>query len=176
MSFHYNLFLIVPLLCGGVDAIVRLGRWTRRWRADRWLRPAWAVVVLVVAVWNVPGSAFGPLPDPSSWRPTEQTRAAAAAVARVPSGVTVETANNLGPLLTGRDTVLLWDRVPRWAPWIVADVARGVFPFCSLAEQQSRVGYLESHGYRQVFADDGYVVLHADASPPIDTRRPPGCP
>ena len=176
-SFHYNLFLIVPLLCGGVDAAARISRWARRTPASRWLRQVWAVAVVAVALSNLPGSAFAPLAHPSAWRPTAQTRAAADAVARVPSGVTVETTNNLGPLLTGRDTVLLWDRLPRWAPWVVADVARGTFPFCSLAEQRSRVASLEGRGYQQVFADDGYVVLHATATlPTVDTRRSPGCP
>lgn len=177
MSFHYNLFLVVPLLCGGVDAVARLSRWLRGWPAGRWLRPAWVVAVLAVALWNVPGSAFGSLTRPSTWQPTEQTRAAQAAAAQVPSGVDVEAANNVGPLLTGRDTVLLWDRLPRWAPWIVADVGRGTFPFCSLAEQRDRVASLLLHGYRQVFTQDGYVVLRTDAPlPPIDTRRSPGCP
>jgi uncharacterized membrane protein len=169
-SFHYNLFVVVPLLCGGVDAIARL-------RAIRLLRPVWTIAVLAVAAWNLPGSAFGPPLNPASWQPTAQTRAADAAVARVPAGVVVETSNNIGPLLTGRDTVLLWDRVPRWAPWVVADVARGTFPFCSQTEQRDRVGYLLAHGYQQVFADDGYLVLRADGPlPPIETTRSPGCP
>ena len=169
-AFHYNLFVVVPLLCGGVDAIALL-------RAIRLLRPVWTIAVLAVAAWNLPGSAFGPPLSPASWQPTAQTRAAGAAVARVPAGVVVETPNNIGPLLTGRDTVLLWDRVPRWAPWVVADVARGSFPFCSLTEQRDRVGYLLAHGYQQVFAEDGYLVLRADGPlPPIETTRSPGCP
>jgi uncharacterized membrane protein len=158
-AFHYNLFVVVPVLCGGVDAIARLGSRLRGRSASRLLRPVWTVVVLAVAAWNLP--AFGPVLDAASWQPIAQTRAADAAVARVPSGVVVETPNNLGPLLTGRDTVLLWDRLPRWASWVVADVARATFPFCSLAEQRNRVGYLLAHGYQEVFADDGYLVLRA---------------
>ena len=168
MAYHYNLFLVVPLLCAGIDVVGKL--------RFRLVRPLWITVVLAVAVWHLPGSALVTPLNPSAWQPTDQTRAAAAAVARVPPGVVVETVNNLGPLLTGRDSVLLWDRLPRWAPWVVADVDRGTFPFCSVAEQRNRVTDLEAHGYRQVFTDDGYVVLHADTPlPAIDTARSPGC-
>ncbi len=168
MAYHYNLFLVVPILCAGVDAISR--------PSIRHIRPLWVTTILAVAVWHVPGSALVAPLNPSAWQSTNQTRAAAAAVAQVPSGVVVETANNLGPLLTGRDTVLLWDRRPRWAPWVVADVARATFPFCSVAEQRSRVVFLRAHGYQEIFADDGYAVLHVDTPlPAIDTARSPGC-
>ncbi len=44
LDFHYNAFLIVPVLCGGVDAVARLARWARRWPWHRWIAPAWASV------------------------------------------------------------------------------------------------------------------------------------
>jgi hypothetical protein len=84
-------------------------------------------------------------------------------VAHVPSGVEVEAANNLGPHLSGRDTVLLLDGTPRWAPWVVADTKGLDFPFCTPRQQAQDVAYLKAHGYQQVFADDGYVVLHRPA-------------
>jgi hypothetical protein len=96
-------------------------------------------------------------------------KAAAAADAAVPSGVTVAAANYLGPQLSGRDTVLLWDgdggTPPYGAPWVVADVARPVFTFKSLTEQKQRVAQLESHGYKVVFSRDGYLVLHRPGPP-----------
>jgi hypothetical protein len=81
----------------------------------------------------------------------------------VPAGVEVETANNIGPRLSGRDTVLLLDGTPRWAPWVVADAIGLDFPFCTPMQQAQQAGYLRAHGYSLVFADDGYVVLHRPA-------------
>ena len=74
--------------------------------------------------------------------------------------------NNIGPRLSGRDTVLLLDGTPRWAPWVVGDTLGLDFPFCTPSQQAQELAYLRAHGYSQVFADDGYVVLHR----PADSR------
>jgi uncharacterized membrane protein len=166
-DYHYNAFLVVPVLCAGVDGIVRIRRrWRRRVTPGRLeagiraqLGPIWAAAVLVIAIAAVPAFAFGTLADASSWRRGEDLRAAASAAARVPSGVLVEAASPIGPHLSGRTRVLLWDRTPRWAPWVVADVWRGRFPFCALDDQRGRVQFLQSNGYRVVFEQRGYVVL-----------------
>lgn len=180
-GFHYDAFLVVALLCAGVDGVARVRRWSAGhggWRvAGERFAAVWAVAVLVIGVWNVPGFGFDPLLHPSSWQRDAAMRAEAAAVAHVPSGVTVEAANPLGPALTGRATVVLWDQVPRWAPWVVADTTTRRFPFCDVAQQRARITYLTGHGYRIVFADDGYLVLHHPGPlPPLATERAPGCP
>ncbi|HEX3647633.1 MAG TPA: DUF2079 domain-containing protein, partial [Pseudonocardiaceae bacterium] len=179
-GFHYDAFLVVALLGAGVDAVARIRRWTARgaWRvAGERFATVWAVAVLVIGVWNVPGFGFDPLLHPSAWHHDTAIRAEAAAVARVPSGVTVEAANNLGPALTGRTTVVLWDQVPRWAPWVVADTTRKRFPFCDVAQQRARITFLTAHGYRIVFTDDGFLVLHHPGPlPPPATEQAPGCP
>jgi hypothetical protein len=132
--------------------------------------------VLVIAVGTVHDFAFDPLIHPSSWQRTTDMRAAADVVGRVPPGVMVEAANNLGPQLSDRTTVLLWDRLPRWTPWVVADVQRPTFPFCGVADQQEQVLNLEAHGYRVVYRNDGYLVLHSPGPlPPVDTAKSPGC-
>ncbi len=123
----------------------------------------WAAAVFVAAVAYVPSSPFGPLLHPTYYTVNARIRAADAATARVPSGIEVEAANNLGPRLSGRDTVLLLDGTPRWAPWVVADTRGLDFPFCSPAQQAQEVSFLRAHGYRLVFSDDGYVVLHRPA-------------
>jgi uncharacterized membrane protein len=176
LDFHYNAFLVVPVLCAGVDAVARLARWSRPRPVRTWLGPVWASAVLVIAIWTVHDFAFDSLLHPSSWRRTTDIAAAADVVGRVPSGVTVEAANDLGPALSDRTTVLLWDRRPRWTPWVVADVRRPVFPFCGLADQQEQVLNLEDHGYRVVYGNDGYLVLHNPGPlPPVDTVKSPGC-
>ncbi len=123
----------------------------------------WASVVLIAALAYLPFSPFGQLLHPKYYMVNPRMAAADAAVAHVPSGAEVEAANNIGPHLSGRDTVLLLDGTPRWAPWVVADTTGLDFPFCTPRQQAQDVAYLKAHGYQQVFADDGYVVLHRPA-------------
>jgi uncharacterized membrane protein len=139
-----------------------------------WLVAPWSVALAgaaamcAVAVFLVPHFAFGPALHPSFYRQTAQMKAAAAADAVVPSGVTVEAVNNLGPQLSGRDTVLLWDgdggTPPMAAPWVVANIRQRQFTFRSVGEQRQRVAFLEHNGYRVVFRRDGYLVLHRAGS------------
>jgi hypothetical protein len=82
----------------------------------------------------------------------------------VPSGVTVEAVNPLGPHLSGRDTVLLWDgdgETPVFAPWVVAATVGRQFTFHSVQEQEQRIALLKRHGYKTVFDRGGYIVLHS---------------
>ncbi len=122
-----------------------------------------AAVLCAVALFLVPSFAFGAALQPGFYHRDARMRAAAAAVAAVPSGVTVEAVNNLGPQLSARDTVLLWDgdgSSPLRPPWVIAEVAHRVFTFASLAQQRQRVALLEHSGYQVVFRKDGYLVLH----------------
>jgi uncharacterized membrane protein len=123
----------------------------------------WAAAICAAALVYLPSSPFGPLLKPGFYGTNARMRAAAAAVAHVPAGVEVEASNNIGPALSGRDTVLLLDGTPRWAPWVVGDTIGLDFPFCTPTQQAQEVAYLRAHGYTQVFADDGYVVLHRPA-------------
>jgi len=122
-----------------------------------------------VAVVLVPHFAFRHALHPSYYQRDARMNAAAAAVAAVPSGVTVEAVNHLGPQLSARDTVLLWDgdgSSPLYPPWVVADVAKREFTFASRGQQIRRVALLRRSGYQVVFARDGYLVLHrSDARP-----------
>jgi hypothetical protein len=180
-KFQYDAFVVMMLCCAAVDGAARLQRhWPARW--NRWLtypfsRPAWlrhggapwkpatlwAAAICAAALVYMPSSPFGPLLHPGFYGVNARMRAAAAAVALVPSGVEVEASDNLGPRLSGRDTVLLLDGTPRWAPWVVGDTAGLDFPFCSPSQQAQELSYLRAHGYSLVFADDGYVVLHRPA-------------
>jgi len=180
-KFQYDAFLVMILCCAAVDGAARLQRhWPQRWngwltypfRRPAWLRrggtpwpPAtlWAAAVCAAALVYVPSSPFGPLLKPGFYGTNARMRAAAAAVAHVPAGVEVEASNNIGPRLSGRDTVLLLDGTPRWAPWVVGDTIGLDFPFCTPTQQAEELAYLRAHGYAQVFAADGYVVLHRPA-------------
>src|SRR5437764_891311 len=141
------------------------------WVATHLLIPAFGGAALVY----VPSSPFGSLLKPGFYNTNARMRAAAAAVAHVPAGVEVEASNNIGPALSGRDTVLLLDGTPRWAPWVVGDTLGLDFPFCTPSQQAEEVAYLRAHGYALVFADHGYVVLHrpADARTAQALAHPP---
>jgi uncharacterized membrane protein len=133
------------------------------WRAGP-VGLACAAAMCAVAVVVVPHFAFGAALRPSFYHRDAQMNAAAAADAVVPGGVSVQAVNNLGPQLSARDTVLLWDgdggTPPLGSPWIVANVRQLQFTFYSLREQRKRIALLEHSGYRVVFQRDGYVVLH----------------
>jgi uncharacterized membrane protein len=180
-KFQYDAFLVMMLCCAAVDGAARLQKhWPARWLRfpggrppgtprDRGETPRtplstlWAAAICAAALVYLPSSPFGQLLHPNFYGTNARMKAAAAAVAHVPSGIEVEASNNIGPHLSGRDTVLLLDGTPRWAPWVVADTIGLDFPFCTPSQQAQEVAYLRVHGYTQVFADDGYVVLHRPA-------------
>ena len=125
---------------------------------------ACSATMVAVALALVPRFAFGAALHRSFYHRDARMDAAAAADAVVPGGGTVEAVNYLGPQLSGRDTVLLWDgdgETPRFSPWVVADVRRREFTFPSVRAERQRVTLLEQHGYQVAFRRDGYVVLHA---------------
>jgi hypothetical protein len=121
-----------------------------------------AAAMCAVTVYTVPRFDLDQALHAAFYQRTARMRAEAAAAAVVPSGVTVEATNYIGPHLAGRDTVLLWDgeQAPLGSPWIVADVKRREFTFTSVHEEKARVKLLLSTGYRVVFRRDGYLVLH----------------
>jgi uncharacterized membrane protein len=174
-GFQYNAFLVVVLVCAAVDGAVRLDRspLLTRWRRGPGTRAgpvalACAAVMCALAVFLVPQFAFRHGLHLSYYRRDARMNAAAAAVAAVPGGVTVEAVNRLGPQLSARDTVLLWDgdgSSPLYPPWVVADVAKREFTFASRGQQVRRVALLRRSGYRVVFSRDGYLVLHRSGAP-----------
>ncbi len=198
-AYHYNAFLVVVLVCAAVDGAARLDRSLVAWRARvaRRRRPAggeagaasvaatvrgawslalaFAVAMCAVAAILVPRFAFGPALHPSFYQRNANMKAAAAADAVVPGGVTVEAVDNLGPQLSARDTVLIWvadgPGSRAQAPWVVADIATPQFTFTGVREQRQRVALLERGGYRIVFRRDGYIVLHRGGSDDSDGSK-----
>ena len=184
---QYNAYLVVVLVFAAVDGAARLDRAllarshietppetaeqtpppARAWRGPWTVALGCAAAMCAVAVVLVPRFSYAPALHLSFYQRDAQMRAAAAAVAVVPSGVTVEASSYLGPNLSGRDTVLLWDgdgsTPPMMAPWVVADVKQRQFTFSGVREQKQRITLLERSGYQVVFRRDGYLVLHRGA-------------
>jgi uncharacterized membrane protein len=124
-----------------------------------------AGLIFAMAIFFVPKSAFDGMLQPGFFDAVNrQTMAQSAAAAHVPSGVTVATANNIGPHLASRDTVVLWDgehgTPPLYAPWVVANNSQVQFTFSTIAEENKNIHFLETHGYKVVFYRLGYYVLH----------------
>jgi uncharacterized membrane protein len=164
-TFQYDAFVIVVLVCAAVEGVGRIQRWVeRRHGAPLPLALMWAAAVCGISLAQVPDHYLGRLLEPAFYRADPSAAAAAEAAEAVPSGVVVDAVNNVGPALTGRTTVLLWEPNDHGAPWVVADTQRLAYPFPSLEEQQAKVPQLQDAGYRIVYERDGYVVLH----------RPPG--
>jgi uncharacterized membrane protein len=188
--YQYNAYLEVALVCAAIDGAVRLER-LAAWLAGRRAGPpevpgedlagppdvpreglarpgivalscASAIVICTLA--TLPSFAFGKALHPQFYRLNAQERAAELAAARVPSGVQVVAANRIGPLLTSRDSVLLWDgdgkHAPLNSPWVVADVRGLEFTFASTAAERAAVADLLRRGYRSVYTRQGYIVLH----------------
>jgi uncharacterized membrane protein len=161
-DYQYNAYLVVPLLAAGIDGAARLSRRLNRPHP----KLVWAAAALIVGLVSVPRFAYGPVADRENWARTPDNYAALRAVATVPDGVLVEAPDRVGPQLTGRTRVVMWDRTPLFAPWVLADTERKAFPFCSVDEQRDRVAFLEQNGYREVFSERGYVVLHNEHATP----------
>jgi uncharacterized membrane protein len=171
LTHQYSAPFMPILTLAAVDTVGRLRRRLtprpsvsrhRRNRADAgWsIGPAYALGVLVVAVWICGRMPFDQLTKPGvlhSWQATGYDRARQAAVDVVPNGATVEASNWLAPHLVDRTNVMLLDTTPHDAQWVVFDEGNLEFPMTPAA-QDARAGWLVSHGYQQVFSQDSIVV------------------
>jgi uncharacterized membrane protein len=116
----------------------------------------------------------------SFYHRTPQENAAAAADARVPSGVSVQATQFLAPQLAERDYVLLWDGDGKHPPllpqYVVASVAQRQFTFPNLAAQFASVQAYEREGYTVIFRRSGYLVLRRpakfDGRPAVPGQNP----
>lgn len=174
-AYHYNVELVVALVAAALDGALRIGTLvTRLWpngaeRAalTKRIGPAWGLAALAVSVAVIPKFAFDAYVHSSFYQQAPADTSAAAAAHHVPDGVVVEAASYVGPHLTARDTVLLLDKTPRWAPWAVVPIANPTFPISDVAAQHKRVEDLQSDGYNVVWQDDFYVVLNKPGSVPV---------
>lgn len=195
---HYNAYLVVPLVLGAVEGALRLDRWIG-WCLRRTSRPrarpgsladaargkvALGAVALfaIAAVALVPRFQLGQMFHAKFYQRDPTAKAEAAAAAHVPSGVVVEAVNSIGPHLDARDTVMMWDgdgHSPVFPPWVVANDRQGQFTWLTgVRAQRQRVALLRAHGYVTVFADDGFIVMHAPGAgmgtAPAPAARPGG--
>ncbi|MGW4895481.1 DUF2079 domain-containing protein [Kitasatospora sp. NPDC004240] len=163
---HYDAFLWPILL---VAALEVLGRHHGRPRTRR-LGLAAAAVTLAAAV----PIGLVHLFVPSYWVAKESEAALIAGAALIPDGATVEADNQAAPRLTARTDVVLVDGKPRGREYVLIRSEKRAFPFATDREQAARIELLLGHGYRQVWARDGVVLLHREGTGPIPGEHVPG--
>jgi len=187
MPYHYNAFLVPILFCAGVDGAARLSGWTTDGsvRLFGWLpgRKGFKLreqtrnlaVSLLLAAFGAGVAIYGwttafrypmhHMTESAFWdKSAPDIVSAKRAAAHVPSGVLVASATQVGPQLLGRDRVIMWsfpgDRDYPQTPWVLADTKRPSYPFASIEAQQADVRARVKAGYKIVYQDDGWVVLH----------------
>ncbi|WP_170201439.1 DUF2079 domain-containing protein [Actinocorallia herbida] len=156
-DFHYNVFILAPLFLAAIDGASRLPAL----RAERWWPPALVAASLAF----LPTTPFAHLVSPSFYRTPPHTTAAKQAAARIPDGATVDAVSSVGPFLSSRARVLLWDGAPHYAPWAIIDTSRLQTPFPTLPDQRKAAADLLSR-CTPVWQQDGYQVLTCRTPPP----------
>ena len=179
MPLHYNAFVLVILLCAGIDGAARLARRIaalRRAEGLPRLRPVLATgfagYVALFAIATASRYPMAAMDRASFWdspsRPV--VTAAMAAVDHVPADTVVAAATAVGPQLLHKDKVIMWsfpgDRGYPATPWVLAYVGSVSWPFPNVAAQKADVAGMLAHGYSEVFQDDGWTVLHDPAIKP----------
>ncbi|MGW3076856.1 MULTISPECIES: DUF2079 domain-containing protein [unclassified Kitasatospora] len=170
---HYDSLLWPVLLTAAIEVLGRLsavGRPERSVRRARRLGLGAAGIALLAAV----PMGLLPLALPSSWEPKTSEAALVRAAALIPDGAFVEADNQIAPRLTARTDVVLVDGTPRGREYVLTRGDKRSFPFKTDKEQAERIRLLLAHGYRQVWAEDGVVLLHREGDEPIPGEHVPG--
>ncbi|MFE3499952.1 DUF2079 domain-containing protein [Kitasatospora sp. NPDC059160] len=170
---HYDSMLWPVLLTASLEVLGRLsgtGRPERTRRRARLLGLGTVGVALVAAV----PIGLLQLAVPSSWEPRASEAALVRAAALIPDGASVEADNQIAPRLTARTDVVLVDGTPRGREYVLTRSDKRSFPFKTDKEQADRIQLLLAHGYRQLWAEDGVVLLHREGDQPIPGEHVPG--
>jgi hypothetical protein len=167
-QWHYNAFVIVPLICGGVDTVRRIKNFLVQrglTSAARQVPLAWAALATVLTLVTVPDYPLGNLYRTEAYRETAQARTAQTALAHIPPGVWAEVPTGLGPALTQRDTVISLRPDSPHAPWVIVNTLPHAWQSRTLAQQQELINTLVATGYQIIYADRTYTVLHQTQPP-----------
>ncbi|MFJ6137549.1 DUF2079 domain-containing protein [Kitasatospora sp. NPDC092286] len=163
---HYDAFLWPILL---VAALEVLGRCHGSVRTRR-LGVAAAAVTVAAALPLGVANLF----VPAYWQPKPSEAALIRGAAQIPDGATVEADNQAAPRLTARTDVVLVDGTPRGRDYVLIRSDKRAFPFKTDREQAARIELLLAHGYRQIWAEDGVVLLHRESTEPVPGEHVPG--
>ncbi|MEU6235211.1 DUF2079 domain-containing protein [Kitasatospora sp. NPDC047058] len=163
---HYDAFLWPILLVAALEVLGRCHRST----LTRRLGVAAAAVTVAAALPLGAANLF----VPAYWQPKPSEAALLRGAARIPDGATVEADNQAAPRLSARTDVVLVDEKPRGRAYVLLRSDKRAFPFKTDREQAARIELLLAHGYRQLWAEDGVVLLHRESSEPVPGEHAPG--
>jgi uncharacterized membrane protein len=160
-NYQYSLVLMPILVAAFVEVLAR-----EKVRAGgagfvRWALLASVAVTAVVAL----AFPIGTMLRASFWSVDPRLAAKQAAIAVVPSDVTVAASNHLVPQLVDADTVTLFSGTSltnEHPNWIVADLTEG-WPDSS-DQRRANVQSALAHGYREVYSQNDVVVLRKAAN------------
>ena len=127
-----------------------------------------AILFGVLALYTVPKFSLGAAFHLRFYVHNQRMVAEDRAISLIPDGVTVQAPNRMGPHLSGRDTVLLWDgngHTPIFSPWIIAIDNGRNFGWTSAEQEKERVDLLLKHGYVIVAQIRDFIVMHAPNAP-----------
>ncbi|WP_371479507.1 DUF2079 domain-containing protein [Kitasatospora sp. NBC_00315] len=170
---HYDAFLWPVLLTAVIEVVGRhsaAGRTDRGARRTRALGLAAAGVTLAAAL----PLGLASLAVPAHWQPRVSEAALVRAAALIPDGASVEADNQIAPRLTARTDVVLVDGTPRGREYVLTRADKRSFPFATDREQAERIQLLLANGYRQIWAEDGVVLLHRESTRPVPGEHVPG--
>ncbi|MER7705819.1 DUF2079 domain-containing protein [Kitasatospora sp. NPDC097605] len=170
IAHHYDALLWPVLLTAVLEV---LGRLYARGGTHR--RAAYGLGTVVVAGSLVCSLLLGGISvlTPAFWRPSASNAALVRGAERIPDGALVEADNQVVPRLVGRTDVVLVDATPRGRDYVLIRSDTRTFPFQRAAEQAERIELLLAHGYRQIWAEDGVVLLHRESDEPVPGARVP---
>ncbi|MFB7669298.1 DUF2079 domain-containing protein [Kitasatospora sp. NPDC056138] len=167
---HYDAFVWPILVVATVEV---LGRCSARERSRGWARWAGLTVVAISLASAVPLGLVAPA-TPADWRPNASDAALLRAAAQIPDGASVEADNQIVPRLTTRTDVVLVDGTPRGRDYVLIRSDVRSFPFQDVRDQAGRIRLLLAHGYREIWAQGGVVLLHRVGDQPVPGARVPG--
>jgi hypothetical protein len=167
---HYDAFLWPILLTASIEVLARLHRQdgSRRLAVRLGLATVACTVVAAVPLGLVQ------LTVPAWWRAGTSESAMIQAAGLIPTGATVEADNQAVPRLTSRTKVVLLDQTPRGMEYVLIRPEHRAFPFATAPEQAARAQLLLTHGYQQIWAKDGVLLLHRVGNEPIPGEQVPG--
>ena len=158
-GWHYSLGLMPIVFVALIDTLARL----RRGRHPAWLEaPARAMPVLVLAGALIAGKhgPFATVLRPSAWQVTPQARDAAAAMASIPPGVSVESDLGLLTHLVQRDRVYWSGNTAGVVPQVV--VRQDAGPDAAARVMAGAIAEHPGTRWRVLYDAVGYVVIGLD--------------
>jgi uncharacterized membrane protein len=158
-SFHYSAPLAPILAMAAADGLARLARRTGPGTRPRLVASFVAASVVLSAL--LPGhQPLWRLFSPAHYRHTAFHDAAVRALAHVPDGASVVAQAAIVPHLSHRPAIYVLQADAPEADVVIAASTLSVWPAVSEAELRALVDARRQRGYRVVFEERGWIVLH----------------